>query len=112
MVCKVEDSNMGYLWHMYAHGTKKGDFRPFIFISEMNLLVKTGYLTEDERKNLNAMLNSNDDDNAHLTGYSILTLRAKRIEEMGLWTPENEKYKDVNYTRDIINPEIFLNYKL
>jgi hypothetical protein len=107
-VSKEEDSNMGYLWHMYAHGTKKGDFRPFIFISEMNLLVKTGYLTEDERKNLNAMLNSNDDDNAHLTGYSILTLRAKRIEEMGSWTPENEKYKDVNYTRDIINPEMFL----
>jgi len=110
VVSKEEDSNMGYLWHMYAYGTKKGDFRPFIFISEMNLLVKTGYLTEEECKNLNAMLNSSDDDNAHLTGYSILTLRAKRIEEMGLWTPDNLNYKDVNYTRDIINPEIFLNY--
>jgi hypothetical protein len=108
VVSKEEDSNMGYLWHMYVYGIKKGDFRPFIFISEMNLLVKTGYLTEDERKNLIAMLNSNDDDNAHLTGYSILTLRTKRIKEMGIWTFENEKYKDVNYTRDIINPEMFL----
>ena len=108
MVCKVEDSNMGYLWHMYAHGTKKGEFRPFIFISEMNLLVKTGYLTEDERKNLNTMLNSNDDDNAHLTAYSIITLRNQRIKEMGLWAPDNLNYKDVNYTRDIINPEMFL----
>jgi hypothetical protein len=27
---------------------------------------------------------------------------------MGPWTLENEKYKDVNYTRDIINPEMFL----
>ena len=110
-VSRGEDSNMGYLWHMYAHGTKKGDFRPFILISEMNLLVKTGYLTEDERKNLTTMLNSNDDDNAHLTGYSILTLRAKRIEELGLWTPDNEKYKGINYTRDIINPEMFLSKK-
>jgi hypothetical protein len=54
------------------------------------------------------MLLSTDDDNAHLTGYSILTLRAKRMEEMGLWILENEKYKDVNYTRDIVNPEMFL----
>ena len=30
--CKVEDSNMGYLWYMYAAGHKKGYFKPFIFI--------------------------------------------------------------------------------
>ena len=107
-VCKVEDSNMGYLWYMYTHGHKKGEFRPFIFLSELNLLVKTGYITEDEKQNMLGMLVSDDDDNAHLTGYSILTLRTKRIEEMGLWTPDNLKYKDVNYTRDIINPEMFL----
>ena len=108
MVCKVEDGNMGYLWYMYTHGTKKGDFRPFIFLSEINLLVKTGYLTEVEKENLIGMLGSNDEDNAHLTGYSIITLRNKRIEEMGLWTLENEKYKDINYTRDVISPETFL----
>jgi hypothetical protein len=107
-VCTVEDSNMGYLWYMYGKGTKKGDFRPFIFLSEINLLVKTGYLTEVEKENLIGMLKSDDEDNAHLTAYSIITLRNKRIEEMGLWTLENENYKDVNYTRDIISPETFL----
>ena len=107
-VCTVEDSNMGYLWYMYGKGTKKGDFRPFIFLSEINLLVKTGYLTEIEKENLIGMLKSDDEDNAHLTAYSIITLRNKRIEEMGLWTLENENYKDVNYTRDIISPETFL----
>jgi len=108
MVCKVEDSNMGYLWYMYTHGTKKGEFRPFIFLSEVNLLVKTGYLTEIEKENLIGMLSSNDEDNAYLTGYSIITLRDKRIKEMGLWTIENEKYKDIDYTRDVISPETFL----
>jgi len=108
MVCKKEDSNMGYLWYLYTYGTKKGEFRPFIFLSEINLLVKTGYLTEIEKENLIGMLSSDDEDNAHLTAYSIITLRNKRIEEMGLWTLENEKYKDVNYTRDIISPETFL----
>ena len=107
-VCTVEDSNMGYLWYMYGKGTKKGDFRPFIFLSEINLLVKTGYLTEIEKENLIGMLKSDDEDNAHLTAYSIITLRNKRIEEMGLWTLVNENYKDVNYTRDIISPETFL----
>jgi hypothetical protein len=107
-VCTVEDSNMGYLWYMYGKGTKKGDFRPFIFLSEINLLVKTGYLTEVEKENLIGMLKSDDEDNAHLTAYSIITLRNKRIEEMGLWTLVNENYKDVNYTRDIISPETFL----
>jgi len=109
MVCKVEDSNMGYLWYMYTHGTKKGEFRPFIFLSEVNLLVKTGYLTEEEKNNLINMLNSNDEDNAHLTAYSIITLRNQRIKDMGLWTLENENYKDINYTKDVISPETFMN---
>jgi hypothetical protein len=112
MVCKVEDSNMGYLWYMYTHGTKKGSFRPFIFLSELNLLVKTGYITEDEKQNLLGMFLSSDDDNAYLTAYSIITLRDKRIKEMGLWTLDNEKYKDINYTTDIISPETFLSNKL
>jgi len=109
MVCKVEDSNMGYLWYMYTHGTKKGEFRPFIFLSEVNLLVKTGYLTKEEKNNLINMLSSNDDDNAHLTAYSIITLRNQRIKDMGLWTLENENYKDINYTKDVISPETFMN---
>jgi hypothetical protein len=107
-IARPEDSNMGYLWYMYASGTKKGEFRPFIFLSELNLLVKTGHVTEVEKQNMLGMLISQDDDNAHLTGYSILTLRNKRIDDMGLWTLDNEKYKDINYVRDIVNPELFM----
>ena len=106
-VSKPNDSNVGYLWYMYAAGNKKGEFRPFIFLSEINLLVKTGYITEVEKQNMLGMLISQDDDNAHLTGYSILTLRKKRVDEIGLWTPDNEKYSGIDYVRDVINTQMF-----
>jgi hypothetical protein len=106
-VSRKEDNNMGYLWYMYATGHKKGDFKPFIFMSEINLLLKTEHITKDEKDNMLKMLFSEDEDNANITAYSILTLRKVRIEEKGLWTLDNEKYKDLNYTSDIINPEFF-----
>jgi hypothetical protein len=106
-VSRKEDNNMGYLWYMYAAGHKKGDFKPFIFMSEINLLLKTEHITKDEKDNMLKMLFSEDEDNANITAYSILTLRKVRIEEKGLWTLDNENYKDFNYTSDIINPEFF-----
>ena len=106
-VSKSEDNNMGYLWYMYAAGHKKGDFKPFIFLSELNLLVKTNYVTQEEKQNMLGMLLSEDDDNAHITGYSIDTLRNKRIKEMGLWTLDNVIYKDIKYTIDIISLDTF-----
>jgi hypothetical protein len=107
-IAKPNDSNIGYLWYMYAAGTKVGTFRPFIFLSELNLLVKTGYVTEVEKDNMLRMLDSSDEDNAHVLAYSILTLRKSRIEDLGLWTLNNEKYSEIDYIRDIINPELFM----
>jgi len=111
-VAKPTDSNIGYLWYMYASGTKEGTFRPFIFLAEINLLIKTGYVTAEEKDNMIKMLNSLDEDNAHLLAYSILTFRNQRIKDMGIWTLDNEKYKEIDYIRDIINTEIFTNQKL
>lgn len=107
-ISKVEDSNMGYLWYMYTHGSKKGDFKPFMFLAEINLLKAKGYVTEVEKENLISMLSSKDADNVYLTAYSLLTLRTQRVTELGLWTLENENYKDINYTKDVISPETFL----
>ena len=86
---KPNDSNIGYLWYMYAAGTKAGTFRPFIFLAEINLLVKTGYITAEEKDNMIGMLDSSDEDNAHVLAYSILTLRNTRIKDLGLWTLDN-----------------------
>jgi hypothetical protein len=51
---------------------------------------------------------SKDEDNAHVLAYSILTLRKSRIEALGLWTPDNDKYKEIDFTSDVIYTEIFL----
>ena len=107
-VAKPSDSNIGYLWYMYAAGTKVGTFRPFIFLAELNLLVKTGYITEVERDNMIVMLDSSDEDNAHVLAYSILIFRNNRIKDLGLWTLDNEEYKEIDYIRDIINIEMFV----
>ena len=107
-VSKPNDSNIGYLWYMYAAGTKAGTFRPFIFLAELNLLVKTGYITEVERDNMIVMLDSSDEDNAHVLAYSILIFRNNRIKDLGLWTLDNEEYKEIDYIRDIINIEMFV----
>tara|TARA_R110000868_G_scaffold406083_1_gene686203 strand:+ start:624 stop:1022 length:399 start_codon:yes stop_codon:yes gene_type:complete len=101
------DSNIGYLWHLYDSGMKKGIYKPFIFLSELNLLVKTGYVTEDEKQNMLGMLLSADEDNTYLVAYSILTLRTARIKDLGLWVPVNEKYSEIDYSRDIINTQMF-----
>ncbi|MEY4333173.1 MAG: hypothetical protein RLZZ196_1911 [Bacteroidota bacterium] len=107
-VAKPSDSNIGYLWYMYAAGTKVGTFRPFIFLAELNLLVKTGYITAVEKDNMIVMLDSSDEDNAHVLAYSILTLRKSRIEDLGLWTTDNDKYSEIDYIRDIINTQMFV----
>jgi hypothetical protein len=108
MVSKNVDSNIGYLWYMYAAGTKKGHFRPFIFLSELNLLVKTGYITEVEKQNMLGMLLSKDEENAQIMALALLNFRKQRIEEKGTWTLDNEKYTGIDYSTDIINPELFM----
>jgi hypothetical protein len=109
LVARPNDSNIGYLWHMYAEGTRVGVFKPFIFLSELNLLVKLNYLTEDEKQSMLGMLLSSDEENAYIMAYSLLTLRDARIKDMGLWTSDNDKYSEIDYIRDIINTEIFMN---
>jgi hypothetical protein len=108
LVCKVADSNMGYLWHMYTYGSKAGQFRPFIFLAEINLLVKMGLLFEEERDRLIEMISSEDKDNMYLVGLSILQLRDQRIKTYGNYTADNDAYKGIEYLTDVINPETFL----
>lgn len=106
-VAKPSDSNIGYLWYMYAAGTKVGTFRPFIFFAELNLLVKTGYITEEEMNNMSGMLDSSDEDNANIMAFSLLTLRNNRIKDLGVYTLDNDKYKEINYIKDVMSTHLF-----
>jgi hypothetical protein len=103
-----QDSNIGYLWYMYVNGSKQGAFKPFMFLAELNLLVATGYVTEDEKQNMLGMMLSQDEDNFNLMAYSILHFRNQRIKDKGLYKSDNEKYSNIDYLTHIFNPELFL----
>ena len=107
-VCKVADSNMGYLWYMYTNGSRAGQYKPFIFLAEINLLVKMGLIFQEEKDRLIEMLSSEDKDNMYLVGLSILQLRDQRIKTYGTYTTDNEAYKGIEYLTDVISPETFL----
>ena len=111
VISKSHDSNIAYLWYMYTTGIKEGTFRPFIFLSELNLLVKLDYFSIEEKENMLGMLNSSDSDNANMVAYAIMHMRNKRLKDYGLWISDNEKYNHINYSTEIINTEIFKNQK-
>jgi hypothetical protein len=105
---KNKDQNMNYLWYMYDVGTKQGDFKPFIFLSEIRLLKAVNIITEEVHDNLINMMKSEDTDNFYLVALSIIQLRTERINKLGLYTLNNNLYKNINYTKDVISPETFL----
>jgi hypothetical protein len=110
-ISKLEDSNIGYLWYMYNDGSRKGDFKPFIFLAEINLLIATNYLAKEEKENMLNMLTSNDEDNAHILAYCILQLRDQRIKEKGSFTKDNPEYAGIEYITHVFSPEHFLTHQ-
>jgi len=100
-------SNLSYLWFMYANGSKKGDFKPFIFLAEVNLLVRLNYLDNEEKRNIIGLMVSSDEDNIYIAGLSILELRKQRIKDLGKYTKDNKHYELVDYHKEVINTDDF-----
>lgn len=107
-----QDSNIGYLWYMYVNGSKQGTFKPFMFMAELNLLVATGYITEDEKQRMLGMMLSQDEDNFNLMAYSIIHFRNQRVKDKGLYTLDNKNYSEIDYLVDVLSPEIFKPHKV
>lgn len=101
-------SNLSYLWFMYSNGSKKGDYKPFILLAEINLLVRLNYLDSGEKRNLIGLMTSSDEDNLYIAGLSILELRKQRIKDLGKYTADNKHYEIIDYHKEILNPEDFL----
>jgi len=101
-------SNLSYLWFMYSSGSKKGDYKPFILLAEINLLVRLNYLDSGEKRNLIGLMTSSDEDNLYIAGLSILELRKQRIKDLGKYTADNKHYEVIDYHKEILNPEDFL----
>jgi len=103
------DKNLNYLWYMYYKGSKKGDFRPFVFMAELMLLKKFNYLSDSEIKNIIAMMKSEDRDNLNIVTLTIKNLRDLRIKEHGIYSNDNNVYNEVklNYAYEIVNHSAF-----
>lgn len=103
------DKNLNYLWYMYYKGSKKGDFRPFVFMAELMLLKKFNYLSDSEIKNIIAMMKSEDRDNFNIVTLTIKNLRNLRIKEHGIYSNDNNAYNEVklNYAYEIVNHSAF-----
>lgn len=104
------DGNLNYLWYMYHKGTKKDDFRPFVYMAELMLLKKFGYLTEIEIRNLIGMMKSDDRDNLTMVTLTIENLRKLRIKEHGIFNKENKAYDELKHTYafEVLNHTVFI----
>ena len=104
------DSNLNYLWHMYHKGSKKGEFRPFVYMAELMLLKKYNYLNDSEIRNVVGMMKSEDRDNLTMATFTIQNLRNLRIKEHGVYTKENKAYTDLNhiYAFEVLNHVVFM----
>jgi len=88
------DRNFNYLWFMYTKGVHAGETADFIVLSEMNLLMKLGYLDDEAMDNMKKMLVSDDNDNIYIALMSVKSLRQQRIKEHG-------EFKDI----DSVSPD-------
>lgn len=104
------DGNLNYLWYMYHKGSKKDEFRPFVYMAELMLLKKYNYLTETEIRNLIGMMKSDDRDNLTMVTLTIENLRNLRIKEHGIYSKENKAYAELEYTYafEVLNHTVFL----
>lgn len=104
------DGNLNYLWYMYHKGSKKDEFRPFVYMAELMLLKKYNYLTETEIRNLMGMMKSDDRDNLTMVTLTIENLRNLRIKEHGVYSKENKAYAELEYTYafEVLNHTVFM----
>lgn len=104
------DGNLNYLWYMYHKGSKKDDFRPFIYMAELMLLKRFNYVTESEIRNLMNMMKSEDRDNLTMVTLSIQNLRNLRIKKHGVYSKTNKEYDEIKqaYAFEILNHATFI----
>jgi hypothetical protein len=105
------NQSLNYLWYMYHKGVNAGTYRPFIFMAEMHLLKEMGYMENDDIKNLNEMIKSEDKDNFYLGYLSLESLRNKRIKEHGTFSQGSKVYMNLvpDYASKILNTTLFQN---
>ena len=103
------DGNLNYLWYMYHKGTKEGDWKPFIYMAELQLLKRFKYINDSEIQNLVSMMESEDEDNMSIVTLAIMCLRQLRLKEHGIYNKAKKEYSKIAeiYPTEILNHEVF-----
>lgn len=103
------DGNLNYLWYMYHKGTKEGDWKPFIYMAELQLLKRFNYINDSEIQNLVSMMESEDEDNMSIVNLAIMSLRQLRVKEHGIYNKAKKEYSKLAeiYPTEILNHEVF-----
>lgn len=103
------DGNLNYLWYMYHKGTKEGDWKPFIYMAELQLLKRFDYINDSEIQNLVSMMESEDEDNMSIVTLAIMSLRQLRIKEHGIYNKAKKEYSKIAevYPTEILNHDVF-----
>ena len=103
------DGNLNYLWYMYHKGTKEGDWKPFIYMAELQLLKRFDYINDSEIQNLVGMMESEDEDNMSIVTLAIMSLRQLRIKEHGVYNKAKKGYSKLAeiYPTEILNHDVF-----
>ena len=103
------DGNLNYLWYMYHKGTKEGDWKPFIYMAELQLLKRFKYINDSEIQNLVSMMESEDEDNMSIVTLAIMSLRQLRIKEHGVYNKAKKEYSKIAevYPTEILNHDVF-----
>ena len=103
------DGNLNYLWYMYHKGTKEGNWKPFIYMAELQLLKRFKYINDSEIQNLVSMMESEDEDNMSIVTLAIMCLRQLRVKEHGIYNKAKKEYSKLAeiYPTEILNHEVF-----
>ena len=103
------DGNLNYLWYMYHKGTKEGDWKPFIYMAELQLVKRFDYINDSEIQNLVNMMESEDEDNMNIVTLAITSLRNLRVKEHGIYNKAKKEYSKLAeiYPTEILNHDVF-----
>tara|TARA_R110002020_G_scaffold431389_1_gene641384 strand:+ start:769 stop:1083 length:315 start_codon:yes stop_codon:yes gene_type:complete len=96
---------------MYVKGTKKGTYKPFIFLAELRLLEYLGYIDDISAANTIKLLESPDKENWFVASQVINFYRKQRIKDLGEFNLEKSRYIQtrMDYESKILNSEVWSN---
>ena len=103
------DGNLNYLWYMYHKGTKEGNWKPFVYMAELQLVKRFSYVNDSEIQNLVSMMESEDEDNMNIVTLAITSLRQLRVKEHGIYNKAKKEYSKIAevYPTEILNHDVF-----